>query len=237
MIDTAKRIVRLLKRGPKFVVRRTYLAIFPHAKCFALVKQSFRGRGLEVGGPSPIFEAGSALPIYPLISSLDQVTFSGDPAQGVALDRHTASCDFILSSHMLEHTANPLKALAEWKRVLKPDGYLLLVLPDGSETFDHPRPVTTIEHLIDDFRNNVSESDPTHVAEALRLQDRKHWSFPQEEADWEGMYARNAELRALHHHVFSEESARTLIAHAGFRVIASETAFPFHIIVFAQRAH
>lgn len=40
------------------------------------------------------------------------------------------SClDYIFSSHLLEHLENPQKALAEWFRVLKSGGCLVLYLP------------------------------------------------------------------------------------------------------------
>src|SRR5437660_8059619 len=96
------------------------------ARCFTAVQQAFVGRsGVEVGGPSGIFEGSGALPVYPLIASIQQVTFAGDASQGVTVDRADRSLDFVLSSHMLEHTANPLKALREWRRILKHSGHLL----------------------------------------------------------------------------------------------------------------
>jgi len=41
----------------------------------------------------------------------------------------TDSMDFIFSSHLLEHIVDTKKALAEWYRVIKPNGYLCLYLP------------------------------------------------------------------------------------------------------------
>lgn len=39
------------------------------------------------------------------------------------------SCDFIFSSHLLEHLPNPAEALREWWRLLKVGGHLCLYLP------------------------------------------------------------------------------------------------------------
>ena len=39
------------------------------------------------------------------------------------------SCDAVFSSHLLEHLEDPGSALAEWWRVIKPGGYLVLYLP------------------------------------------------------------------------------------------------------------
>jgi predicted SAM-dependent methyltransferase/ADP-heptose:LPS heptosyltransferase len=43
--------------------------------------------------------------------------------------------DFVFSSHMLEHVEEKrlVKVLKEWLRVIKPDGYLVLYLPDADE--------------------------------------------------------------------------------------------------------
>jgi len=40
------------------------------------------------------------------------------------------SMDFAFSSHCLEHLSNPRKSIQEMLRVLKPGGYLALILPD-----------------------------------------------------------------------------------------------------------
>ena len=40
------------------------------------------------------------------------------------------SVDGILAKHLLEHVLDPIKALYEWKRVLKPDGKLVVLCPD-----------------------------------------------------------------------------------------------------------
>jgi len=37
--------------------------------------------------------------------------------------------DFILSCHSIEHIANPIMALKEWMRILKPNGFLVLAVP------------------------------------------------------------------------------------------------------------
>lgn len=40
------------------------------------------------------------------------------------------SLDYIVHSNMLEHLANPVKAMLEWHRALKPDGILYMIIPD-----------------------------------------------------------------------------------------------------------
>lgn len=62
-----------------------------------------------------------------------------------------SSYEFVLASHCIEYLANPMQGLAEWIRVLKHDGLLVLVIPHKDGTFDHRRPVTSLEHLVHDF--------------------------------------------------------------------------------------
>jgi len=79
--------------------------------------------------------------------------------------------DFVLASHVLEHIANPLRALQEWKRVLNPEGTVLVVVPDKRETFDHRRAFTPFDHIEADFIANTPEDDLSHLDEVLSLHD------------------------------------------------------------------
>src|SRR6185503_5259726 len=54
-----------------------------------------------------------------------------------ALPFHDHSLDYVLASHVLEHVANPVAALAEWYRVVRPDGIIYLIVPNRLSTFDH----------------------------------------------------------------------------------------------------
>lgn len=40
-----------------------------------------------------------------------------------------SSFDFVYSSHTLEHMVDPIEALSNWWRVVKPSGYLILFIP------------------------------------------------------------------------------------------------------------
>jgi SAM-dependent methyltransferase len=148
-----------------------------------------------------------------------------------AIKAPDASYDFVMSSHMLEHSANPILVLAEWRRLLKPGGHLLLVLPDGRRTFDRRRPITTLEHLIDDFDQSTPESDRTHFDEIAALHA--------EHSDREGLrksLEHNETHRMAHHHVFSLALSVGLVRYAGFEILAQELEYPCHIIIFARKA-
>ncbi|MEO5720225.1 MAG: class I SAM-dependent methyltransferase [Chthoniobacterales bacterium] len=54
-----------------------------------------------------------------------------------------SSVDFVLHSHVWEHLPNPLRALDEWVRVVKPDGFVFAIVPKrDADPLDRPRPLT-----------------------------------------------------------------------------------------------
>ena len=59
------------------------------------------------------------------------------------------SVDFVISSHVIEHFPDPIKALREWYRVVKPGGYLYIIAPHKERTFDKERPRSTLSELIE----------------------------------------------------------------------------------------
>jgi len=80
-----------------------------------------------------------------------------------ALPFHDHSLDYVVASHVLEHVADPAAALAEWRRVTRPGGIIYLVVPDRRMTFDRTRPLTTVDHLLDDLAAGTTACDPTHI--------------------------------------------------------------------------
>jgi len=144
-----------------------------------------------------------------------------------------ASYDFVLASHVLEHVANPLRALAEWARVLRSDGLLVLVLPHRDATFDHRRPVTPLAHFQDDERRGVGEDDRTHEDEVLALHDLGRDPDAGDREHFEARIRDNVRWRSMHHHVFDTEAAIRLVDAAGFGITLLELQRPHHICIVA----
>lgn len=141
--------------------------------------------------------------------------------------------DFVISSNCLEHIANPLKALNEWLRILKPDGHILIVVPNSITNFDHARPVTTIEHLLDDYKNGPDERDLTHLVEILKLHDL---SMDKPAGTLENFKQRsldNFNNRALHHHVFYMDLLTSIFKLLNINTIFSKEIDNF--IIFGQK--
>jgi ADP-heptose:LPS heptosyltransferase/predicted SAM-dependent methyltransferase len=124
------------------------------------------GRGLDVGcGPYKAF---------PHFIGVDNYTDTGKfgikmkpdvVANADDLGWKDEHFDFVFSSHLLEHLEDPKKALAEWWRVIKVGGYLILYLPHkdlypnvGTEGAnpDHKHDFTPID--ISDLMIEVAEN-------------------------------------------------------------------------------
>lgn len=77
----------------------------------------------------------------------------------------SASQDFVIANHFLEHCQNPIQTVHSMLRVLKPEGILYLGIPDKRYTFDVHRPITDIDHLLKDYRDGAEWSRKQHFLE------------------------------------------------------------------------
>lgn len=63
----------------------------------------------------------------------------------------SASQDFIIANHVLEHAPNPLQVLLNWSSALKAGGFIFMTLPVAEKSFDKGRKITSAEHIIEDY--------------------------------------------------------------------------------------
>jgi SAM-dependent methyltransferase len=216
---------------------------------------------LEIGGPSNVFRDGAAIPIYSHLGSWDNVDFAPstiwsrpvDPSREKVSNGHTSGSQFILdgtqlgtipsgsydavlNSHVIEHLANPIRALLEWHRILNEGGFLLVVVPEGARTFDHGRDPTPLTHFIQDFRNEVKEDDLGHLQEILQSHDAAMDSGVRSREEFVARSRRNGEFRALHHHVFTQATLKGLVSATGFKVDILARVAPFHLLACAKKS-
>ncbi|MFN8392566.1 MAG: methyltransferase domain-containing protein [Bdellovibrionota bacterium] len=105
--------------------------------------------------------------------------------------------DFLIAAHVIEHTRNPISAIEQWCRVLKPGGLLYLIVPDKRITFDKQRVRTTLEHMILDYVSPSAERDFEHFLDYAVFVNKKQQWMAVEEAK-----RLCAEDYSIHFHVF-----------------------------------
>ena len=256
------RVLRYWKLN--WIMRRASILIFVRRQNYKTMFEQFsfyfnNKKGLEIGGPSGIFSE-NFMPIYDIPSQIDGCNYStvnlwhieactgyynyykGKHGIGYVLDGTNLkdigneTYDFVLASHNLEHIANPLKAVKEWKRVLKKGGALLLILPDRRFTFDRNREVVDFKHLIEDYENDTSENDLSHLKEVLEFHDLSlDINAGLDPSAFRKRCENNYEIRGMHHHVFDQNSLKQIAIFFKMEILCQYFIPPYNQILICRK--
>lgn len=140
-------------------------------------------------------QAQSDLVVPDFIASFEQL-------EGVAAH----SLDFIVASHVIEHTSDPIGALIRGAAAVRSGGCIALAVPDMTRTFDSMRPVTPLEHMVADFEAPSRERDEENFREFYSL------AFPQPAGVFEQVWRKNwADRFPIHYHCWTYESFGEMI--------------------------
>lgn len=140
------------------------------------------GRGLEIGAlhePAPLpsncvveyvdaITRAEAATLFPEVDAGLMV----DPDHIRDIDREGLSgfadghYDFVVLSHVIEHLADPIGALKEVFRVLRPGGHAVIAAPDRHYTFDRFRENTPFGQLL-----------AIHLREEMKVSDEQYLDF------------------------------------------------------------
>jgi SAM-dependent methyltransferase len=204
---------------------------------------------LEPGGPSASFGRWGLVPVYSRLAALDILDYAERTLWSKAPHGHRQrligeagnlegvpdeAYDALLASHVVEHLANPLGALAEWQRVVRPGGYVLLIVPHRDGTFDHRRPITSLAHLEADALRATGEDDLTHLEETLELHDLARDPGAPSREVFERRCRENASSRAMHHHVFISSTVVDMCRAARLDVLLVRPVRPHNIVCFCR---
>ena len=208
-----------LRLLPFIKIKRLNFNYIPlHTLNFILTCITNNKMGVEIGGPS--FYTGSI--IYKNALNMDNVIFSsttvwsnhtpeynyysGKTGNSVNISNvDNKTYDFVFGSHCLEHIANPLKAIYEWLRIVKDGGFIIMILPEKSQCFDHKRSVSSFSTLLSQYNKNVGEDDLSTLSEILENHDL---SMDPPAGDLHNFTRRsldNYNNRCLHHYVYSPD--------------------------------
>ena len=182
---------------------------------------SVNKNGVEIGGPSD-----NGLIIYHFADLMDNIIFSDNTtwsnynskeynyynnkvgkviisdAVDIAIIKNE-EYDFVFASHVLEHIANPLKAVAEWLRIIKKDGYIIIIVPEKSICFDHKREYSKFSTLLSQYQKNVGEDDLSTLKEILTNHDLDIDKPAGTFVEFTKRSLDNYNNRCLHHYVYN----------------------------------
>lgn len=179
----------------------------------ALAHKYCIGKGLEIGGaahnPFGLDTLNIDIEDSPnTILKQQEKDYCGESmpvdivADGGAIPLSANSQDFIVSSHVLEHFPDPVSALLEWDRLIKPNGIIFMIVPHKDRTFDCDSPRTTLQHLIDDYNNKETKphhhtkQEHDHVWITEDIVELIHWMIGHFKLNWEIVETRDSDDKA-----------------------------------------
>lgn len=120
-----------------------------------------RGVGLDLGcGPKKAFphfigmDSGKDTELFGIEMRPDVVV---KDCADLSNDVEDASCDFVFSSHLLEHIEDYKAALASWWKVLKVGGHLVLYLPHAALYPNVGQPGANPDHKHDFYPDDITK--------------------------------------------------------------------------------
>jgi len=251
-----------MKIKEKIITALVYLKNRKKRETISQAKQFKGSNAVEIGGPSKIFGLKSFFPVYLYANSVDGVNFSDstiweghiqkgrtyryipskEPGLQIIDEADELNqindnvYDSLISSHCLEHIANPMKALKNWIRVVKPKGKLCVVVPFKESMFDHKRPFTSFEHLLNDYKNHIGEDDTTHFVESIELTDLSDPVMKNiSKEEFIQRTHHNFQNRCVHHHVFNKDVLAEMFLHFGCKILYNSIYHNSQLLVIAQK--
>lgn len=156
---------------------------------------------------------------YPELATLDltPVSIIGDAHDLSQLG--DATVDFVVANHLIEHLEDPIGGLAEMHRVLRPGGILYIALPDPRATYDRNRPLTTVDHVLEEHRAGTGSTRRGHFEEWVDLVEPLltdwHHVLTGRDLDREGQVRALMDIDySIHFHVWRPETFLDLLSAA-----------------------
>ncbi|MEG3909484.1 methyltransferase domain-containing protein [Microcoleus sp. w2-18bC1] len=184
--------------------------------------QYLKGEGIEVGALHAPLQVPDSVKVhyvdrmsvsdlrkqYPELATVNlveaDIVDNGETLSSIADD----SWDFAIANHMIEHCQNPIGALENFLRVIKPGGLVYMGVPDKRYTFDIDRPLTSLDHLIRDYKEGPEWSKLGHYEEYVRLVDKT----PEEKVAARMQLLLDIDY-SIHFHVWTSETFPEMLAY------------------------
>ncbi len=164
-------------------------------------------------------------------SAIEEVDYIWDGRDYCELTGKNSYYDYIVASHVIEHTPDFIAFLKDCSSMLKEGGILSLAVPDKRYTLDHFRTVTTVAEVIDQYLHKDSLGTVGTLCEyALHVCKRGGRTAWAKELDgilpkkYENVHdlafaqrlyhdaTTHPEFHDIHQHIFTPSSFRLLMA-------------------------
>lgn len=99
------------------------------------------------------------------IDNIEEVDYIWQGGSYLELTKKREYYDYIIASHLIEHTTDLISFFQDCTEMLKPDGKIALAIPDKRYCFDHFRTITDIGKVIDDYFQERKNHSVGSVAE------------------------------------------------------------------------
>lgn len=183
-----------------------------------IAASQLKGSGIEVGAgtnpmPLPLCTHVKYVDLYD-INDLKREAYDGQIAEDFVVPEIKAqfedlsiisdhSLDFVVACHVIEHTRDPIGTIAGAWQKLRPGGSVVLVVPEMTRTFDRDRVLTSLNHLVEDYRS----PDLTRIRDQVHFQEFYQKAFVTSPEDYEATwYNKWQELYPIHYHTWTYKS-------------------------------
>jgi hypothetical protein len=114
------------------------------------------------------------------IRRIEPVDYVSDGKPMTCIIRRRDYYDYIIASHVIEHTPNMISFINDCRLLLKDRGVLVLAIPDRRYCFDYFRPITSTGDVLQAFREGRTRHTPgalfDHLAYVSRRGGQITWS-------------------------------------------------------------
>jgi len=116
------------------------------------------------------------------VEDIEEVDYIWNGEPYTELTGKTDYYDYIIASHVIEHTCDLIGFFNDCSAMLKENGILSVVIPDKRYCFDYLRPVTSISQVIDSHLNRSLVHSPgsiyEHMSSACKSSGDIAWIHP-----------------------------------------------------------
>lgn len=100
-----------------------------------------------------------------VLENIEEVDFLWTGESYAELTGHRHHYDWVIASHVVEHTPDLIGFLRECEALLKPDGVLSLAIPDKRYCFDYFRPISGLGRVLDAHAGRLTRHTAGTAAE------------------------------------------------------------------------